>query len=132
MNAIYKTVMYETLVRTDIDHLDRHIYDVQGGDGWQIVVSFDEDGIVFWPTYFGEGLPAHATYPELLQDGSCIFTAALDGESIHSDWTQLGCSFEEFDAAQWMSDPVSVFRHFERAPWKPAEAAMVSVDAAIA
>lgn len=132
MNAIYKTVMHESLVRTHIDHIDRHIYDVQGGDGWQIVVSFDEEGIVFWPTYFGEGLPDHATYPVLLQDGQCIFTAELGGESIHSDWKQMGCTFEEFDAAQLLSDPVTAFRKFERTPQKPAGASVNTAEAAIA
>ena len=132
MNAIYKTVMHESLVRTHIDHIDRHIYDVQGGEGWQIVVSFDEEGIVFWPTYFGEGLPDHATYPVLLQDGQCIFTAELGGESIHSDWKQMGCTFEEFDAAQLLSDPVTAFRKFERTPRKPAGASVNTFEAAIA
>jgi hypothetical protein len=114
MTAIYKTVMYESLVRTHIDHIDRHIYDVQGSDGWQITVSFDEEGIVFWPTYLGEGLPDHDMYPKLFKDGQCVFTAELGGESIHSDWEQLSTTFEKFDTEQRLSDPVTVFRKDQR------------------
>jgi hypothetical protein len=130
--AMADTVMLESLVRTHIDHADRHVYEVKGFDGWQIMVSIDKVGVLFCPTYRGEELTERGAYPSLFRDGHCIFTAGWGQESLHTLWDSVGCTFEEFDAAQLLSDPVSVFRNFQRAPRKPAGAAMVSVDAAIA
>ncbi len=130
--AMADTVMLESLVRTYIDHVDRHVYEVQGFDGWQIMVSIDKVGILFCPTYRGEELTESGAYPSLFRDGHCIFTVGWGQESLHTLWDSVGCTFEEFDAAQLLSDPVSVFRNYQRAPRKPAGAAVVTVDAAIA
>jgi hypothetical protein len=112
MPAILNTVMTGGLVHTDTDYRDRYIYDVVEFEGLQIKVSYDEEGILFRPTYFGEGLSDKLSRSLLSLDGECNFACEMGEESLHIFWEDLGCSFEEFDVER---DPVTAFRRFQRA-----------------
>ena len=114
MMAIFNTVMNQTLVHTDIDYQDRHVYDVAGFEGLQIRLSFDEEGILFRPTYFGEDLTDDLSRSLLSLDGDCIFACGWGEESLHMFWDEVGCSFEDFDDAQWKSDLLTVFKQAKR------------------
>ena len=114
MKAIFNTVMNQTLVHSGIDCCDRPIYDVAEFEGLQIKVSFDEDGILFRPTYFGEDLTDDLSRSLLSLDGQCIFACESGGESLHMFWDEVGCSFEDFDDAQWKSDLLTVFKQAKR------------------
>jgi hypothetical protein len=112
--AIFNTVMNQTLVHSGIDCCDRPIYDVAEFEGLQIKVSFDEDGILFRPTYFGEDLTDDLSRSLVSLDGQCIFACESGGESLHMFWDEVGCSFEDFDDAQWKSDLLTVFKQAKR------------------
>ena len=112
--AIFNTVMNQTLVHSGIDCCDRPIYDVAEFEGLQIKVSFDEDGILFRPTYLGEDLTDDLSRSLLSLDGQCIFACESGGESLHMFWDEVGCSFEDFDDAQWKSDLLTVFKQAKR------------------
>ncbi len=116
MTAIFNTVMNLTLVHTDTDYRERHIYDVLECEGLQIKVSYDEDGVLFRPTHFGEDLTEDLSRSLLSLDGECLFASELGGESLLEFWEDLGCSFEEFDDAQWNVGPVAAFKKFKQAP----------------
>jgi hypothetical protein len=129
MQAILNTVMAGELVHTDIDYRDRYIYDVVEFEGLQIKVSYDEEGILFRPTYFGEDLPDGFSCSFLYLDGECNFACERGGESLHMFWEDVGCSFEEFDVER---DPVTAFRKFQRALDGPGIAVAATAETAIA
>ena len=133
MNAILNTVMTGTLVHTDIDYRDRHIYDVTEFEGLQIKVSYDdEDGVLFRPTYFGEDLTDDLSRSLLSLDGECNFACESGGESLLMFWEDLGCSFEEFDDAEWKVGPVAAFRKFQQTPDGSGNAVAATAETAIA
>jgi hypothetical protein len=129
MTAIFNTVMNLTLVHTDTDYRDRHIYDVVEFEGLQIKVSYDEEGILFRPTYFGEDLPDGFSCSFLYLDGECNFACERGGESLHMFWEDVGCSFEEFDDER---DPVAAFRKFQHALEGSSIAVAATAETAIA
>ncbi len=112
MQAILNTVMTGGLVHTDTDYRGRYIYDVVEFEGLQIKVSCDEEGILFRPTYFGEGLSDGLSRSLLSLNGDCNFACERGGESLHMLWEDVGCGFETFDDER---DPVTAFRRFQRA-----------------
>jgi hypothetical protein len=132
MTAIFNTVMTGRLVHTDIDYCDRHIYDVLEFEGLQIKVSYDEEGILFRPTHFGEDLTENLSRSLLSLDGECIFACEMGGESLLEFWEDLGCSFEEFDDAQWNVGPVAAFKKFKQAPHASGVVVAATVATAIA
>jgi hypothetical protein len=129
MPAILNTVMTGGLVHTDTDYRDRYIYDVVEFEGLQIKVSYDEEGILFRPTYFGEGLPDGYSCSFLYLDGEFNFACEMGGESLYIFWEDLGCSFEEFDDER---DPVTAFRKLQRALEGSGIAVTATAETAIA
>ena len=129
MPAILNTVMTGRLVHTDTDYRDRYIYDVVEFEGLQIKVSYDDEGILFRPTYFGEDLPDGYSCSFLYLDGDCNFACERGGESLHMFWEDVGCSFEEFDDER---DPVAAFRKFQRALEGSGIAETATAETAIA
>ncbi len=132
MTAIFNTVMNLTLVHTDTDYRDRHIYDVVEFEGLQIKVSYDEEGILFRPTYFGEDLTEDLSRSLLSLDGECLFACELGGESLLEFWEDLGCSFEEFDDAEWNVGPVAAFKKFKQTLDSSGIAVAATAEMAIA
>ncbi len=132
MTAIFNTVMNLTLVHRDIDYCDRHIYDVLECEGLQIKVSYDEEGILFRPTHFGEDLTENLSRSLLSLDGECLFACELGGESLYIFWEDLGCSFEEFDDAQWKVGPVFAFKKFQQMLDSSGIAVVATAETAIA
>jgi hypothetical protein len=129
MSAILNTVMTGGLVHTDTDYRDRYIYDVVEFEGLQIKVSYDEEGILFRPTYFGEGLSDKLSRSLLSLDGECNFACEMGEESLYIFWEDLGCSFEEFDDER---DPLTAFRKFQRALDGSGIAVTATAETAIA
>jgi hypothetical protein len=120
------------LVHTDTDYRDRYIYDVVEFEGLQIKVSYDEEGILFRPTYFGEDLTEDLSRSLLSLDGECLFACELGGESLLEFWEDLGCSFEEFDDAEWNVGPVAAFKKFKQTLDSSGIAVAATAEMAIA